>query len=146
MLVLLLALLTHARGSGTWHSHVEAPRCWEAPHARKLLCDWRKPEWDEWALYIEQEAWGTAPIRPLSHSLSFILCSAPMFVSFPFQLSLHWLWEYVHSKLFLKSIHVKLHSSSVTAWGAKKLTNRERGVNLEVLKPFRVEMIRWLIT
>ncbi len=77
MLVLLLALLTHASGPGTWHGHVEAPCCWEAPHAGTLLCDWRKPDWDEWALYIEQEAWGTALVRPLSHSLSLVLCPAP---------------------------------------------------------------------
>lgn len=34
MLVLLLALLTHVSGPGTWLGHVEAPCCWEAPHAR----------------------------------------------------------------------------------------------------------------
>lgn len=77
MLVLLLALLTHASGPGTWHGHVEAPCCWEAPHVGTPLCDWRKPDWDEWALYIEQEAWGTALVRPLSHSLSLVLCPAP---------------------------------------------------------------------
>lgn len=69
LLVLLLALLTHASGPGTWHGHVEAPCCWEALPAGTLLHDWRRPGWDEWALYIEQEAWGTALVRPLSLSI-----------------------------------------------------------------------------
>lgn len=90
MLVLLPALLTHASGPGTWHGHVEAPCCWEALLAGMLLCDWRKPDWDEWALYIEQEAWGTALVRPLSHSLSLVLCSAPFL---PHNTHTHTQWD-----------------------------------------------------
>lgn len=43
-----------------WRPHAAGrPRMQET-----LRCDWRRPDWDEWALYIEQEARGTTLVRP----------------------------------------------------------------------------------
>lgn len=104
MLVLLVTLLIHAGGPGTWHGHVEAPCCWETLHAGTPFCDWRKPDWVEWAPYIEQETWRTGLIHILSFSVpQSLLCS----LSLSYMQMFTGTFSFIVHILLIESVHVK---------------------------------------